>query len=168
MVIFVIHIFKLNFSHFSHYFFLLSYSCHMIIKLNMAMWVRNNLPFTTTTTQCTVSKARKLSIHLFYRYLESNAKVSTNFSWKILILLLQVSCFKQKRCVQDGHTWTKGQHEGACMCSSTHGRNSSSRCWYDWVPIWSEQPHYKHHSIRLKCKERVTCLLQWKGGRMSV
>ena len=36
------------------------------------------------------------------------------------------------------------------------------------VPIWSEQPHYKHHSIRLKCEERVTCLLQWKGGRMSV
>ena len=28
------------------------------------------------------------------------------------------------------------------------------------LPIWSEQPHYKHHSIRLKCKERVTCLLQ--------
>ena len=28
------------------------------------------------------------------------------------------------------------------------------------VPIWSEQPHYKHHSIRLKCEERVTCLLQ--------
>ena len=36
------------------------------------------------------------------------------------------------------------------------------------VPIWAEQPHYKHHSIRLKCKERVTCLFQWKGGRMSV
>ena len=36
------------------------------------------------------------------------------------------------------------------------------------VPIWSEQPHYKHHSIRLKCEERVTCLLQWKGVRMSV
>jgi hypothetical protein len=36
------------------------------------------------------------------------------------------------------------------------------------VPIWSEQPHYKHHSIRLKCEERVTCLLQWKGRRMSV
>ena len=36
------------------------------------------------------------------------------------------------------------------------------------VHIWSEQPHYKHHSIRLKCEERVTCLLQWKGGRMSV
>ena len=36
------------------------------------------------------------------------------------------------------------------------------------VPIWSEQPHYRHHSIRLKCEERVTCLLQWKGGRMSV
>ena len=32
------------------------------------------------------------------------------------------------------------------------------------VPIWSEQPHYKHHSIRLKCEVRVTCLLQWKGG----
>ena len=28
------------------------------------------------------------------------------------------------------------------------------------VPIWSEQPHYKHHSIRLKCEVRVTCLLQ--------
>ena len=28
------------------------------------------------------------------------------------------------------------------------------------VPIWSEQPHYKHHSIRLKCDERVTYLLQ--------
>ena len=36
------------------------------------------------------------------------------------------------------------------------------------VPIWSEQPHYKHHSIRLKYEKRVTCLLQWKGGRMSV
>ena len=36
------------------------------------------------------------------------------------------------------------------------------------VPIWSEQPHYKHHRIRLKCEERVTCLLQWKGVRMSV
>ena len=36
------------------------------------------------------------------------------------------------------------------------------------VPRWSEQPHYKHHSIRLKCEKRVTCLLQWKGGRMSV
>ena len=33
------------------------------------------------------------------------------------------------------------------------------------VPIWSEQPHYKHHSIRLKCEERVTCLLQWKGEK---
>ena len=36
------------------------------------------------------------------------------------------------------------------------------------VPIWSEQPHYKHHSIRLKCEERVTCLLQCKGERMGV
>ena len=36
------------------------------------------------------------------------------------------------------------------------------------VSMWSEQPHYKYHSRRLKCEERVTCLLQWKGGRMSV
>ena len=28
------------------------------------------------------------------------------------------------------------------------------------ISIWSEQPHYKHHSIKLKCEERVTCLLQ--------
>ena len=48
------------------------------------------------------------------------------------------------------------------------GKNNNSEQWWNIndfndttaVPIWSEQPHYKHHSIRLKCKERVTCLLQ--------